>query len=335
MKTRALFLVFTIMIISYTNASAQLGGVVRRAVNRQVNREVDSLLDKKVQEEQDKNRAEKAEAERARAAAAEKEAPAQAEVADASDDDDNDNNAGSQSSSSNQGAGMDFSGLFGNKVTLKYKDDYQFTSRLYMVSETYDKDDVMKIDMYMFYSNNSPSIGMETQTITDEENTTSVQAKMVMDGDNKVFIMLTDVNGMKMGMISEVTDQNTNVIGPDGKPVKKYTPPTFTKTGNTKVIAGYKCDEYSYKSEDKTSGKVWFTKEADLQIDKRGWNNSNMSYYYGSNQFNDGVILATESYDEKGKLQTKSETKEINKNFPHSISTAGYTLRQMNVNQKK
>ena len=62
--------------------------------------------------------------------------------------------------------------------------------------------------------------------------------------------MLSDMNGMKMGMISEIPEENTTVIGPDGKPVKNYTPPTFTKTGNTKDIAGYKCDEYTYKDDE-------------------------------------------------------------------------------------
>lgn len=330
MKTKVLYLLFAMMIILSSTASAQLGGVVRRAVNRQVNREIDSLLDKKVQDEQNKNRAKKAEEEKAAQAASEQNSAV--EVHDNSNDE---SGAAGETSADQGGGGMDFSGLFGNKVTLKYKDEYQFTSRIYMVSETYDKNDVMKMDLYMFYNTGSPFIGVETQTITDEDNTTAVQAKMVMDGENKVFLMLSDVNGMKMGMISELPEENTNIIGPDGKPVKKYTPPTFTRTGNQREIAGYKCDEYTYKNpEDKTSGKVWFTKDADLNIDRRGWNNSNMSYYYGSDQFNDGVILASEAYDDKGKLQMKSETKEINKNYPHSITSTGYTLRQMNLNQK-
>lgn len=316
------------MLILPSTVNGQLGGVMRRAVNRQVNKEIDSLLDKKVQEEQDKNRAEKAEAEKA----AQQNAPAKPTEASKPG---TTTNAGSGANSESQAPAMNIGGLFGNKVTLKYNDEYKFTSRIYMVTETYDKDEVMKVDLYMFYNSNSPFIGVETQTLTDQESSESVQAKMVMDGQNKIFLILSDISGMKMGMISELTEENTNIVGPDGKPVKKYTPPTFTKTGNTKVIAGYKCDEYTYKSEDKTSGKVWFTKDASLNIDKRGWNNSNMSYYYGSNQFNDGVILATESYDQKGKLETKTETKEIDKDFPHTIAATGYTMRQMNVNKKE
>jgi hypothetical protein len=324
MKARVLYLLFALFIILPATSSAQFGGVVRRAVNRQVNNEIDSALDKKVQDEQNKNRAKKAEEEKAKQAS-------QPQVTSTDKSGEN-KEASDASNAGGNGGGAALGGLFGNKVTSKYKDDYNFTGRLYMVSETYDKKDVTKMDFYMFYSSSAPVIGVETQTITDADNSATVAATMVMDGENKSFIMLTDINGMKMGMISEIPDENTTVMGPDGKPVKNYKPPVFTKTGNTREVAGYKCDEYTYKdSETKTSGKVWFTKDAKLNIDKRGWNNSNMSYYYGSETFKDGIILANEAYDDKGKLQMKSETKEINENFPHAITVKGYTLRQMNT----
>ena len=54
---------------------------------------------------------------------------------------------------------------------------------------------------------------------------------------------------------------------------------------------------------------------------------------YGYTGFEGGIILANEVYDDKGKLTMKSETKEINPSFPHSITVQGYPLRQMNLNQ--
>lgn len=311
MKSKALLFLLLFSVLMPVASYGQLGGLVRRAVNRQINNEIDTAVNKKIQEEQAKNAAEQA---------AENE---EAEENEAAEDD--------ASPSGDPGAAA-FGGLFGNKVTLKYSDDYSFTSRIHMITEQYDNKEVLKMNFYMFYSANYPSIGIETETITDDEEQMAMNAKMVMDGENKVFIMLTDINGMKMGTIGEVPEENTTVTGPDGKPVKNYTPPEFTKTGNTRVIAGYKCDEYTYKNPgDKTSGKVWFTKDANLKIDKKGWNNSNMSYYYGSNAFNDGIILASEAFDNKNKLLNKTETIEINENFPHKISVTGYTLRQMNL----
>lgn len=319
MKNKALFLIFAFMMILPATSNAQVGGLLKNKLNKVVkagsktaNKEIDNQIDTAVNKEADKAR-EKGEA-RTEANRANDNQPGQA--------------GGDQGGQGSGGTGM--GKLFGNKIDLKYKEDYSFTSRIYMVTETYDNKDVVKMDFYMFYSSLSPVVGIETKTIANEKGEAApVTAQMVMDGENKSFLMLTDMNGMKMGMISAIPDESSAPA--DSKSKKTTQTPTFTKTGNTRVILGYKCDEYAYSSEDKTTGKVWFTKDAKLKIDKRGWSNSNMKAYYGNPEFNDGILLANEAYDEKGKLTMKSETKEINENFPHSISVKGYTLRQINT----
>ncbi len=246
-------------------------------------------------------------------------------------------NPGTKQKENDEGnpGGMDFTKFLGGKVDLKYNDEYNFTSKLYMVTEAYDKKEVMKIDLYMYFSANSPSVGMETKSLTDKEGKSApVASSMVMDGENKCFIILTDLNGSKMGMISAIPDENSAPTQPDGKPIHKINPTNYSKTGNTKVIAGYNCDEYSYTDqENKNTGKVWFTKDINLKIDKRGWQRTGMGAYYGYSGFEGGIILASEAYDEKGKLMMKAETKEINPNFSHTITVKGATLRQMNINQ--
>jgi hypothetical protein len=245
------------------------------------------------------------------------------------------NQSGKTEEQGNQSqGGIDLGKLMGGKVDLKYNEEYNFTSRLYMQTESYDKKDVLKMDLYMYFSVNSPRVGMETKSISNgQDNSSGVTSSMVMDGENKCFIILTDLNGTKMGIISPVQDPNSSQ--PESKTGQKSTTPVFTKTGNTRVIAGYKCDEYSYKNaDDKSTGKVWFTKEANLNIDKRGWQQTGLSAYYGYAGFEGGLIMANEAYNESGKLTMKSETKEINPDFAHSISVKGYSLRQMNLNQK-
>lgn len=322
MKTRTLFLLFACMLILPATSSAQVGNLLKNKMSKvvnagakTVNKEIDNQIDTAVNKEADKARE--------KAAARTEENKAKNQPSQPS---------GSNTGESDQAAGgAALGGLFGNKIDLKYKEDYSFSSRIYMIMEIYDKKDVTKMDYFMFYSSSTPSVGIETKTIkTEEEGSIPVTAQMVMDGENKCFIMLTDVNGMKMGIISAVPDENS-ANSQDGKK-KKDNPPNFTKTGNTRVIAGYKCDEYSYKDiDDNSTGKVWFTKDSKLKIDKKGWQNSNMATYYGNPDFNEGIILASESYDDKGKLTTKAETKEINEIFPHAISVKGYTLRQMNI----
>jgi hypothetical protein len=333
MKTRNLFLLLSIAFILPVSTNAQVGSLLRnkmgKVINagaRTANKEVDAKIDSSATKETEKR------------IALEKEKAAEKAKNDSinnagqpSKADGNKNSSGSEPS----GGGMNFAKLMGNKITLKYNEDYSFGSRIYMVIETYDKKDPATMDFYMYYSATSPSVAVETKSIsTKEEGTAPVLATIVMDGENKCSIMLTDINGMKMGMISAIPDSASQKA--DGKKGKKTPPPTFTKTGNTRVIAGYKCDEYTYVNNDdsKTTGKVWFTKDAKLKIEKNGWRNTSMSSYYGNPAFNNGIILASENYDDKGKLTMKSETKEINDNFPKSVSLKGYTLRQINMGSK-
>jgi hypothetical protein len=333
MRTRALFLLLAFTGILPAVTYGQVGNMLRnkmgkvinagaRTANKEIDKQIDSAATKETQKAIDKEKEK---------ALAREDSISHSNASKSAKSD------GAQTSgqSSQPSGGFNIGKLMGNKVTLKYSEDYSFNSRIYMVTESYDKKDVTKMDLYMYYSSASPSIGVETKTVSNEEGEAAPLAtSMVMDGENKCILMLTDINGSKMGIISPIPDENTAQTQSDGKTVKPSAPTSFTKTGNTKVIAGYKCDEYSYKdTENKTSGKVWFTKDANLKIDKRGWQNTGMAAYYGNTDFNEGIILANEAYDEKGKITMKSETKEINQNFPHSISIKGYTLRQMNLNQ--
>jgi hypothetical protein len=318
MKTRGFIVLFALSLLIPVTSSAQVGSLLKNKMNKVVNagaktadKEIDAEIDTAVNKEAEKTRV-KAD-ERAEKNKQENNQPSAT--------------GGEASEGQAQGGGA-LGSLFSNKVDLKYNESYNFTSRIYMVSETHDKKDVMKMDMYVYYSANHPSMGVETKSIqnTDGE-TLPVVANMILDGENKCFLMLTDMNGMKMGMISSVQDEYDQTADKKGK---KDTPPVYTKTGNTREIAGYKCDEYSYVDpDDKSTGKVWYTTDSRIKIDKRGWKNTKMNAYYQSPQFNDGIILANEAYDEKGNLTMKSETIEINENYPHTISVQGYSLRQM------
>jgi hypothetical protein len=318
MKTRSLlFIVLLVMMPSIS--FGQLGRLIKNTANKAVN-SVTKATAKEANQEIDSAAQRKADQ----------------IVSNTADSIKKNNEADQPAGKSNQGkGGFNVGNLLANKVELKYNEEYSFTSRLFMQTETYDKNEVVKMDMYMYFSANSPTMGMETKSITDEGgNSVPFTSVMVMDGENKCLIALTDMNGTKMGVISSINDslaQNQN----NGKQAKNNMPANFKKTGNTKVIAGYKCDEYTYTdANDKSSGKVWFTKEAtNLKIDKRGWQSTGMANYYGYDGFRDGILLASETYDEKGKLTIKTETKEINSNFSHSISIKGYPLRQMNPNQ--
>ena len=311
MKTRTLFL-FIVLGFIFPAISYSQGYILRRALNRQIDKEIDTALDKKVRE--DRNKAKEK---------AEKDQEQSQEAGQNTGNKPSDQYNQSQSRAKT-------AGLFGNKVDLKYNEVYSFNSRMYSQMEMYGKNDVTKMDYYLYFSKNSPTAGIETRKINTKEGGTPVASQMIMDGENKCFIMLSDMNGMKMGIISAIPD---SVQGKHGESAKS---PVVTKTGNSKTISGFRCEEYLYKFADSNEySKMWFTKDAILNVDKRAWTKSGMPASYGYAGFDKGIIMAWESYDKDNKMIAKSEVKEINNNYNHSMSVKDYTLRQMNANQNQ
>jgi len=314
MKTRTILLAAAIIIMP-AMTQAQIGGMLRKATSKVANsigkaatKEAGNEIDSAAQKKSD-------------------------EMVNNQVDNSNQNNQTDQGNSG--GKGLNLGGLLaGGPVTSKYSENYGFSSRMYMVMEVYDKKEVTKMDYFMYFSASNPNAGMEIKTIAKPEDgeATPITAQIILDGENKSFMMLTDMGSMKMGVISPLPDQSAVQADQEsGKPKK---PPVVTKTGNSKVIAGFKCDEYLYKEADaKESAKVWMTKEQVFNVDKRIWSNTNMGTLYGYPGFEGMTALAWENYDEKNVLIAKAETVEVNKNFPHSMTTKGFTFRQMDFNK--
>ncbi len=227
--------------------------------------------------------------------------------------------------------GINIGGLLGGKVTLPYDDSYSYNNSIYMQAEMYDKKDVIKTDYYLYYSDNTPYFGIEAKIVLEDEGEEqSMLTSTIFDGKNKCILLLTDMGTAKMGIITAVPDENST----ETQTAADAGSGSFTKTGNRRVIAGYQCDEYQYKdNESGEYGKVWVTKDLNLRADRRTWSKAGLPAYYGHPALENGVVMATEAYSNKGDLEMKSETKEIKTGINHSMSTAGYTLRQMEFNQ--
>ena len=73
--------------------------------------------------------------------------------------------------------------------------------------------------------------------------------------------------------------------------------------------------------------------KVDSAVDKRYWGKAGMPTYYNYPGFEGSMLLATEGFDKKNNPTMKMETKEINENFSHTISTVGITFMKMNFGQ--
>jgi hypothetical protein len=293
MKTRS-FLLLMAMLILLPNVSHAQFGAVRRAINKQIDHKVDSSIDKSAQDERDKK---------------------------AKEDGENSN------ATPKKGVG-----LFGGKIDIKYKDSYDFTGRIYMQMITYDKKDEVKSDFYTYFNVNAADAGIELQTVDPKDKQTVLTTVFIFDHDNRAMMSLVNAES-KIGIISSLPSDSALAaqVKTKGENTKQ---PIVTKTGNSRMIAGYKCDEYKVEDPEKAGySLVWMTKDFKVKADTRYWGKSGMPTYYNYPGFEGSVMLAMEEYDKNNAIEAKMETKEVNENFKHSVSTVGYTFTKMNLGQ--
>ena len=313
MKTRSIFLLLMLSVM-IPSVSFSQGYLLRRAINRKIEHKVDSAVDKSDRDDAAKARA-------------------------------NEKNSDSTSVTTKSGTKETGRGLFGGKIDIKYDDEYKFTGRMYMQMENYEKKDVRKTDFYTYFNTNTRNAGIETSMTDPKEPDKPVTTVFIYDYDNRCFLMLLGNADSKTGIISTLPSDSAlaamgknqksapNAQSPDQK-MDAGKRPTITKTGNSRIIAGYKCDEYKVVEPDVEGySDIWMTKDLKINADKNYWGKTGMPSYYGYSEFEGSVMLAMDSYDKKDNPTMKMETKEINQKVNHPISTKGYTFMKMNFGQ--
>jgi hypothetical protein len=91
----------------------------------------------------------------------------------------------------------------------------------------------------------------------------------------------------------------------------------LTKTAQTKDILGYKCIQYTFKS-DRFSGEIWATNQIELPNDVGILKASKMGKYFEDTPV-EGFILEITSIARNG-LKTVMKTTEIHKNKKYAIT---------------
>lgn len=224
---------------------------------------------------------------------------------------------------------MDLSKLGIGKVTASYDKNYDFKGMMRMKTEIYDKgkqEGTMEADVWL--DAGKGNLGMESMTLTDDKGQ-SINGVTIVDSKNKVMITWTAVEGGKTGMIMPIPDslitEQTEETAATEDAVK------IRKTGGSKTICGYRCDEYEVTEEDgKVVSNVWATDDLKLPGSRKLMGSQQgMPRSYGQGRIK-GAILASEIY-EKGKLITKSEVTKVDLNATHSISVEGVSLIQMDM----
>ncbi|MEZ5072931.1 MAG: DUF4412 domain-containing protein [Bacteroidales bacterium] len=223
---------------------------------------------------------------------------------------------------------MDALGLTDN---VAYEKEYGFDAYMQFEINSYKKNG--KLDETVRYDNYLSKDGMDYAMVFSDENGRST---ILFDTKNLASLILVESDGERTGFATAI---DKDILTEAAEEVEEeYTDPyAIYKTGKTKTILGYSCDEYLIEAKDEENNDLstvhmWISEKLGKELRKE-WMNNQQAF---GNAFNyaaetRGMALEYEVTDEDGEKTTMTVT-EIDLNKSHKISTYDYSI--MSLRQK-
>lgn len=211
--------------------------------------------------------------------------------------------------------------MMGMGAEIPTKDNYSFSSNIKMEMKSFDANGESDGPVYYesFFNPNQKTYAMKFTS----ENEQSSEGMMIFDYENKAMIIINNENGNKSGMVTSI-DVDATVEEDLDEVEDSDAFAHLKKTGASKKVLGYKCDEYQYKNEE---GKVsyWFTKDIDF-FDSNLWGGFEQLAMFFTGQMPNGMLMEMESENFTTNEKFNLLVKEINKNVSKNIDLKDYQL---------
>lgn len=215
-------------------------------------------------------------------------------------------------------------------TAAQVEDEYTFQNQFVILTETINKKGKVESSYEMTFLTSE-----EKSLMGVKINQEGVQSEMVYDLDNHEMVTLMRTGGQKMGTTMKI-DKSLVDAAKEEAPTEKNGMPKFEKTGNTKEISGYNCDEYVVKNmEGMENGKVvyWMTDETEADwirsMSRMSGMNKNMPDFYADSGYpENGAVIQTIMTDTKGET-VRMTVKEAQTGGEFVISTDGYTFMNL------
>jgi hypothetical protein len=219
---------------------------------------------------------------------------------------------------------MNTLGLSGN---VEYEPAYNFDAHIQMEISNYKKNG--KLDNQMLYDSyvqkESADYAME---FSDKES----KSVIIFDTKNSAMVILSNSDGEKTGFATtidaEALTEEAEAYEEEDSASEPY-PYNYKKTGKTKNILGYSCDEYLVEDE-ATEVHMWVSEKLGKEMRKEWMNNTQtfgamFTQAYALN----GMVLEYNFLDKEDGDKTIMQVTKIDLNHKHKVSTDGYNIMSM------
>jgi len=220
--------------------------------------------------------------------------------------------------------------MFGLTDNVPHEDVYNFDAYIQMELSTYKKngdlDEQTEYDNYMH--KNDADYAMVFRDGKD-------QSTIIFDTQNLAMLILTDSDGEKTGFATTIDPETWAAAAEDlgGEQAESYEPTDWeaykpVKTGKTKQILGYTCDEYLVEDED-SEVHMWVSEELGKELHKEWMKNQQtfgnaFAYAWALN----GMVLEYDAIEKNGEKEVML-VKDIDMNHSHSVNTKDYAIMSL------
>jgi hypothetical protein len=215
---------------------------------------------------------------------------------------------------------------------VKYEDRYVFKSSVTMEFKTIDKTGKEESDgnMITFFNPDEKYTAYEFINTDPKDQNDGKAGIFILDYKNKATIILSADNensGIAYGMDENFTDDKLSSVtennSAENENLSDTENPLLKKTGRTKTIAGYKCEEYKYDDKNITS-RLWITK--DLHWSNRDMLQKAFSGSVYSHEVTDGFLMESETKDKSTGKKMIFRVTEVNKDKTITFNMADYNI---------
>lgn len=229
---------------------------------------------------------------------------------------------------------MNGMGMSGEPVPIS--DDYAFDSSLQMHIESYKKngDKDSEGEFITYVDTDGKNFAYE---FIGGDMKQKGHGMFIMDLENKAMIILSEESGERNGIVYGVDVTSFNDVDFDNETfddiekndVKNIaTSPYVEKTGRSKTIAGYRCDEYLYDNpEEETKASFWISKN--VNIITRDFLNTMLKSATYSQGMPWGCIMESESQNTRTGERSVMRVTDINTNANKQFSMSGYNITNL------
>jgi hypothetical protein len=236
---------------------------------------------------------------------------------------------GSASEATTRAARNAYLGAMGISVgTANVKPLYEFDGYIEMTVTEFKKEKEKEKTIYTTYlDSKSFDYGMHFKAPEEVDYTL-----MIFDTENNLMVTLTDADGEKTGFAVAFTPEQAETIAEEaeedtgaGETEDAY---KAYKTGKTKNILGYTCEEYLIEDENETV-TMWVTRDLNKEMKKTYMKNSTFTGLFSYAYYTDGVVMEYIIEDRKDGDKSVMTVTDIDLNKKKSFNTMGYTIMDM------